>query len=295
MTPRDRVPCRRAGNPLAACRAPLPDPAPRRSPTPAPAGQPAHGTAIVLAVHGWTARDEEAVLRIVRDVGCADIVVVNNDVLTHAESAAWCEGVVAHVAIVDPSFSAACNAGAAHAMAWQPERLLFTQADVTFGLDALVEAIVIAESYRDGDRMPAIGPSGGYIDGWPSPGPLVIVEHGRNIDASKVDVVAVDFIAGYWLLVPALAFVQAGAWDPGFTLYFEDVDISVRLAMTGCRPIVAPGLAVEHERSGTIAAAHGHQSRWFIQQASRDRFVAKWERLCVEPVINDGSETDPSR
>lgn len=278
---RERRPVRRAGNPLAGLRAPLPARTPLAGLSPAPTGQPAVGTVVVLAVHGWTDRDEEAVVRLVRDVG-APLVVVNNDVLSFAESAAWCEGVAFHVACVDPSFSAACNAGALLACAtWKPEHLLFTQSDVKFEADALADGV--ARSVEFGGA--AIGPSGGYLEGWPAPGPLVVIEYGHNVHSygkQHQRIAAVDFITGYWLLVPTIAFLQAGAWDPGFALYYEDCDIALRLAMVGCRSIVDPNLAIHHERSATIIATHGGRARGYMQEHSRDRFIAKWERLCVE-------------
>lgn len=61
----------------------------------------------------------------------------------------------------------------------------------------------------------------------------------------------VDWTAGMFLLFPASAFREIGGFDEAFFLYYEDVDICIRLWKSGRRVILHPGVFVVHSARRT--------------------------------------------
>ncbi|MCB2189969.1 MAG: glycosyltransferase family 2 protein [Deltaproteobacteria bacterium] len=65
---------------------------------------------------------------------------------------------------------------------------------------------------------------------------------------------APDYLCGASLLLRAQALKQVGLLDPGFPLYWEDADLSLRLRGAGWRLAVAPESVVEHQPSTGLGA-----------------------------------------
>jgi hypothetical protein len=289
-------------NPLYLQRSPLSPSSPVLSPSGPGEGDRRWDVRVVLAIHGWTNTEESAIgrlLSLARRLHPAGIdlrpVVVQNDLLAFARTIENCRmRGIAYAMIPDPSFAAACATGARIHL--QADRdagllaagggswLLFTQADVEIGDAAIGEGIGMAMAHQGEERFPpAIGPSGGMLHDWPARGPLVVSEYGRNIGGYRpIPAVAVDWIAGYSVLVRSDAYWRSGGWDAGYGLYFEDIDLSLRLASVGCRSVVVPALSLNHERSVTICRTHGKKARDYMQRRSRERFLSIWERRCRE-------------
>jgi hypothetical protein len=240
--------------------------------------------AIVKVMHGWGEREERAVIAALDSAAAlgpgSRVIVVQNDPTAHAVTRAWePRANAARLSVVttrNDGFAAACNAGAK--VARKARWLLFTQPDARWGPEAVRDAIGVARAFTlppVGFGAPAIvGPSGGYVDDYYSGG---VREFGRNV-ARHVGLppTPVDWIAGYWLLVDGATFRKAGGWCEGFFLYFEDPDLSLRCALAGARPIAWPGLAVEHERGGTIRARVSDAVVSEMQGESRATFGARW-------------------
>jgi hypothetical protein len=241
--------------------------------------------AIVLTLHGWADREREAVVRAL-DAAIAigpkcRVVAIQNDFDAKAAFLAWVPrsgfGRYAPRVVRNDGFAAANNEGAKHA-GRSAEWLLFTQADCVWSADAVRDAIGLARSLKAdpvGFGAPAVvGPSGGYVDDAYDGG---IREFGRNVARDRGGApTPVDWIAGYWLLCDRAAFNRAKGWCERFFLYYEDPDLSLRLALQGCRPFAWPALAVEHERGGTIRSRLSGQIVSEMQAESRETFGRRW-------------------
>lgn len=242
--------------------------------------------AVVFVVTGWCAWAEAAVAKALEEVSLvgedARVVLVQNDPEAHAETRAWRPDPrharrLRRVYSKNDGFAAACHAGARAApksAAW----LLFTQADADWCRKDVRRATALARLFAApplGFGRPAVvGPSGGRVVDFRAG---VVDELGRNVGPEAPPAV-VDWIAGYWLLVHASVYADVGGWDPGFFLYWEDPDLSLRCALAGARPIAWPGLCVDHRRGTTIRARMPKAAILAVQEESRERFVARWGR-----------------
>lgn len=66
----------------------------------------------------------------------------------------------------------------------------------------------------------------------------------------------VDWIEGCCMLVRPDAVATVGGFDPAYFLYYEEVDLCVRLRAAGRRVVVAPGAAVLHPKTGSGYPPH---------------------------------------
>ena len=81
-----------------------------------------------------------------------------------------------------------------------------------------------------------------------------------------------DWIAGMFMLWRADVFRQLGGFDEGFFLYYEDVDICIRLYRAGFRVVLIPSVRVTHYAR---RASH-HNSRYLLWHSkSMLRFFLK--------------------
>jgi len=84
---------------------------------------------------------------------------------------------------------------------------------------------------------------GGYLHGW----------HG-NVPQD------VDWVAGTCLVVRRSALNQIGGLDERFFLYWEDVDLGMRLCQAGWRVVFLPMTRITHVGGGSVGA---HAQRWY--------------------------------
>ncbi|BEQ15880.1 rhamnosyltransferase [Desulfoferula mesophila] len=91
-----------------------------------------------------------------------------------------------------------------------------------------------------------------------------------------------DYLCGASLLLRARALRQVGLLDPGFPLYWEDADLSLRLRRAGWRLAVAPDSVVEHQPSTGL----GHdEAAWHrLYTGGSLRFFGKHAPLPWLPV-----------
>jgi hypothetical protein len=240
--------------------------------------------AIVKVLHGWGDREKGAIVSAL-DAATAlgprsRVIAVQNQEAAQTAFGSWSPRAggprFTRVPTANDGFAAACNAGARAAP--RARWYLFTQPDALWGPEAVRDAIGVARALAlppAGFGAPAlVGPSGGYVDDYRQGG---IREFGRNVARHRgLAPTAVDWLAGYWLLVDGEVFRKAGGWCEDFFLYFEDPDFSLRCALGGARPIAWPGLAVEHERGGTIRSLVSDAVVSEMQGESRRTFGARW-------------------
>jgi N-acetylglucosaminyl-diphospho-decaprenol L-rhamnosyltransferase len=86
----------------------------------------------------------------------------------------------------------------------------------------------------------------------------------------------VDWAAGMFLLFQSESFRKFGGFDEGFFLYYEDVDICVRMWKGGSRVVLHPGVSVIHEAQRAsrrkIRYMRWHlasMARYFVKHAGR--------------------------
>lgn len=96
-----------------------------------------------------------------------------------------------------------------------------------------------------------------------------------------------DYITGASLLLRIAALQDAGLFDPRFFLYWEDVDLCLRLRRRGWKLTVAADAVVYHRLSGTTGAASAGKDE--LINASAVRFFRKHAPLGGWPAIVIGT------
>jgi N-acetylglucosaminyl-diphospho-decaprenol L-rhamnosyltransferase len=108
---------------------------------------------------------------------------------------------------------------------------------------------------------------------FPTPGVLLrklVWEKRRPDYAVDQGPIAVDWIAGMFMLLRSSAYKSAGGFDEAYFLYYEDVDLCRRLAAAGNRVIYDPRATVIHaarrasRRDPILAARHLRSALRFL-------------------------------
>ncbi len=86
-----------------------------------------------------------------------------------------------------------------------------------------------------------------------------------------------DWVAGMFMLFRSAAFRDIGGFDEGFFLYYEDVDICVRLWKSGYRIVAVPEAVVVHDAQRDSHRS-GRHLRWHLASMAR-YFLKHWGRL----------------
>lgn len=162
-------------------------------------------------------------------------------------------------------FGAAANAGA---RLTSGATFALMNPDIRFDDPGVVAAMaaILAADERIGLVAPALRlPDGAIQDSARSvPTPLNIVRRrwgDRRAGMVRPDRLAdVPWVVAACVFVRRAAFEEVGGFDPRFFLYFEDVDLCVRLRAAGWRVVVEPSLVVLHQhrassRGGLLSPA----------------------------------------
>ena len=81
------------------------------------------------------------------------------------------------------------------------------------------------------------------------------------------------WLSGSCFLVEVEAFRSVGGFDPGYFMYFEDVDLGARLGERGWLHVYAPSAVVEHE-GGHATRREPHRMRR-VHHTSASRYLAR--------------------
>ncbi len=86
-----------------------------------------------------------------------------------------------------------------------------------------------------------------------------------------------DWVAGMFMLFAAADYAALGGFDEGYFLYYEDVDVCVRLWRSGRKITLCPQAAVMHAAQ---RASHRHLRHlaWHLRSMGR-YFIRHWGRL----------------
>lgn len=228
--------------------------------------------------------------------GTAEVIVVDNASTdsTGALLASLGSAITVVRNAANEGFARACNAGAQRA---RGKYVVFLNNDTipqAGWLDALIAA---AES------DPTVGAVGArllYPNGTIQHAGIGFTanfepHHLHQGVAGDAPVVSVDrdceAVTGACLLMPRSLFHDLGGFDEGYQMYFEDVDLCLRVRASGRRVRYAADSIVVHLEQGSSAsfsAAFAHN------RVSRERFRARWLR---EPAPRDdaGASPQPTR
>jgi GT2 family glycosyltransferase len=91
-----------------------------------------------------------------------------------------------------------------------------------------------------------------------------------------------DFITGTCLTLRSAAVADVGTFDTDFFMYWEDIDLSLRLAAAGWHLGFAADAVVHHVGQGTVGASSRVGNRYFLE--SMIRFHKKHSRYWIVPV-----------
>jgi N-acetylglucosaminyl-diphospho-decaprenol L-rhamnosyltransferase len=144
--------------------------------------------------------------------------------------------------------------------------------------------------YPTGRRFPSLGVGAAHAllaPVWPS-NPATRRYHLADLDRSRP--VPVDWVSGACMLLRRAAFDQVGGFDPAFFMYFEDMDLCLRLAKAGWQVIYDSAAEVEHVVGGSTRTApyrkvlHHHRStlRFYRRRYAGD------PRVLLTPLVAAG-------
>jgi N-acetylglucosaminyl-diphospho-decaprenol L-rhamnosyltransferase len=119
---------------------------------------------------------------------------------------------------------------------------------------------------------------------WPD-NPATRRYHMAGVDRSRP--LTVDWVSGACMLLRRQAFEEVGGFDPGYFMYFEEMDLCLRLHRAGWRVVFDPLAEVKHVVGGSTRSApyrkvvHHHASalRFYCRRYARD------PRLVMAPVV----------
>ena len=158
-------------------------------------------------------------------------------------------------------YGAAANAGLADlAEGWA----LIANPDVRFGPGSVDELLAVAarwpraatvgpaittpegELYPSARDLPLLGTGVGHaLLGWVWPANPWTARYRRESEAPRER--PAGWLSGSCFLVDLTAFHSVGGFDPGYFMYFEDVDLGARLGRRGWLNVYAPSAVVVHE------------------------------------------------
>lgn len=145
------------------------------------------------------------------------------------------------------------------------------------------------EVYPSARALPSLGRGIGHaLFGWwwPSNPWTVAYRHERGAPTEG----PTGWLSGSCILLRRAAFDDVRGFDPGYFMYFEDVDLGDRLGRAGWQSVYAPAAVVEHagghatERERSRMAVEHHRSAW--RYLSRHYSGARW--LPVRVVLRAG-------
>jgi N-acetylglucosaminyl-diphospho-decaprenol L-rhamnosyltransferase len=119
---------------------------------------------------------------------------------------------------------------------------------------------------------------------WPD-NPATRRYHMAGVDRSRP--LTVDWVSGACMLLRRQAFEEVGGFDPAYFMYFEEMDLCLRLHRAGWRVLFDPLAEVKHVVGGSTRSApyrkvvHHHASalRFYCRRYARD------PRLAMAPVV----------
>ena len=152
--------------------------------------------------------------------------------------------------------------------------------DIRLGADPFPALLGALADGRSGVAGPLVrAPDGGIEDSarrFPTPGVLIgklFGDQRRPDYPTDRGTIAVDWVAGMFMLFRGEAFAAVGGFDERYFLYYEDADICRRLRSAGRSVVYVPGAEVVHNarrasRRDLRLALHHAASAWRFMRRS---------------------------
>lgn len=184
-------------------------------------------------------------------------------------------------------YGAAVNAGLADVRSgWA----LVANPDVRFEPGAVDELLAVAQRwpraatvgpairtpdgqlYPSARDLPSLSTGTGHaLLGWVWPGNPWTARYRREREEPRER--PAGWLSGSCLLVDLAAFHAVGGFDPGYFMYFEDVDLAARLGERGYLHVYAPSAVVEHEGGHSTRREPHRMQR--VHHTSALRYLAR--------------------
>jgi N-acetylglucosaminyl-diphospho-decaprenol L-rhamnosyltransferase len=184
-------------------------------------------------------------------------------------------------------YGAAVNAGLSGAPG---DHALVANPDVRFEAGAIDEMLAAAarwpraamigpairspdgELYPSARDLPRLSTGAGHaLLGWAWPGNPWTARYRREREAPRER--TAGWLSGSCFLVDLQAFWSVGGFDPGYFMYFEDVDLAERLGRAGYLHVYAPRAVVVHE--GGHATRRDPHRMQRVHHTSAYRYLAR--------------------
>jgi N-acetylglucosaminyl-diphospho-decaprenol L-rhamnosyltransferase len=234
--------------------------------------------------------------------GAVEVVVVDNASRDASAEVARSLGLKVIENPGNEGYARAMNAGAAaSSSAW----VLALNPDTRLAPGALARLLATGEAdpavacvgpdlrnpdgtwYPTGRRFPSLAVGGLHAllaPVWPA---NPATRHYHMADADRSRPVTVDWVSGACMLLRRSAFEAVGGFDGGYFMYFEDMDLCMRLARAGWRVMLDPGARVEHAGGNSTRKApyrkvlnhHRSTLRFYCRRYARD------PRLLLAPLV----------
>jgi N-acetylglucosaminyl-diphospho-decaprenol L-rhamnosyltransferase len=126
--------------------------------------------------------------------------------------------------------------------------------------------------YPSARDLPSLSTGTGHaLVGWIWPGNPWTARYRREREAPRER--TAGWLSGSCFLVDLEAFHAVGGFDPGYFMYFEDVDLAARLGERGWLHVYAPSAVVEHE--GGHATRRDPHRMQRVHHTSALRYLAR--------------------
>jgi N-acetylglucosaminyl-diphospho-decaprenol L-rhamnosyltransferase len=126
--------------------------------------------------------------------------------------------------------------------------------------------------YPSARDLPSLSTGVGHaLLGWAWPGNPWTARYRREREDPRER--PAGWLSGSCFLVDLEAFHSVGGFDPGYFMYFEDVDLAARLGQHGWLHVYAPSAVVEHE-GGHATRREPHRMRR-VHHTSALRYLAR--------------------
>ena len=194
-------------------------------------------------------------------------------------------------------FGAACNQGNRQAMERGDEFVLLINQDTLVAPDLIEKLVACADRYP---RAGVIGaktlssqpmPDGStrllYAGAWKRILPLwqSIPGIGKADQGLVTQPIQVDYVWGHGMLLRTAALREVGLFDPGFFMYYEDMDLCLRMQEAGWQIWCDPQSLMWHDVEDGARAQKSDRWRWNLKVESARHFHRKRYALLTAELL----------